>query len=121
MVRRPKRRPKLPTSLDELIEAGGPEAFAKQEAKQAARRERQLWLGVLERLELNKLNSDQQVIMIAIVESYIRELRRRLGSSGAAGPCKCRRDNRSCREAHSASLRTEWRRPVATIATCDMQ
>ena len=79
MVRRPKRRPKLPTSLDELIEAGGPEAFAKQEAKQAARRERQLWLGVLERLELNRLNSDQQVIMISIVESYIRELRRRLG------------------------------------------
>ena len=79
MVRRPKQRSKLPASLDELIEAGGPEAFAKQEAKQAARRERQLWLGVLERLELNKLNSDQQVIMIAIVESYIRELRRRLG------------------------------------------
>jgi hypothetical protein len=68
--------------------------------------------------------------MIAIVESYIRELRRRLGirplketvraqtGSGSGGfarvarlddpdePVSCRRD-RSSREAHSASLRTK--------------
>lgn len=86
MTRRPKRsrskrlRTKCqPRSLDELIEAGGPETLvrtaAATAAATAARQEREFWLDVLERHDPHKLDDADQIFR----SMYISDLRRKLG------------------------------------------
>ena len=79
MVRsKPERRrsKRLPMTVGELIEAGGPETLARHAATEAAEKaatlERKFWLGVLERWQ-RKNELDLNVTL------YIRELRRKLG------------------------------------------
>jgi hypothetical protein len=74
------RKWQFPITLDGLIEAGGPETLvrhaAEEAAESAARIEREFWLGVLEGVVVD---GDDDVITRSIHESYIRDLRRKLG------------------------------------------
>jgi hypothetical protein len=63
-----------PKTLAALVQAGGPDRFVREAAKQAARAEQQQWLAVLERLPV-----PDDAAMAALHAKYLRDLRRQLG------------------------------------------
>ena len=69
--RLPKR---LPQTFQQLIEAGGPAAFAKAAAAAAARQEFEFWLQILEGVRDDLEEHDQM-----FCDLYLRDLRRKLG------------------------------------------
>jgi hypothetical protein len=74
--RRWKRIPKqLPQTINELVAAGGPTAFARAAAETAARQTFEFWLDVLERINQDDLDEQDQMFCAL----YIRSLRRKLG------------------------------------------
>jgi hypothetical protein len=70
--------PKFPKTLAQLIQRGGPEAFARGRARDAAQEERDFWLMWLEGMperEIRDAGSSDAMMR----ELYIKALRRRLG------------------------------------------
>ena len=72
------RRP--PTTFDELVRAGGPEALAQLAAdlaaQEAAQEERRFWLDLLERMQPDET---WPMMLAAIYQEYVHDLRRQLG------------------------------------------
>jgi hypothetical protein len=64
----------FPATWDELVEAGGPDAFIRRAEREAGDHEARNWLATLEG---HKLNPDDG-LLYCIVESWIKSLRRRL-------------------------------------------
>ena len=81
MVQRPTipKLKRMPMTMAELVLAGGPETLARHAAADAAeataRFEREFWLRVLEQ-HLDRLEDFHDRLMC---DTYIRELRRKLG------------------------------------------
>jgi len=65
-----------PTTFDELVKAGGPEALARLAAHLAAQEERRFWWDVLEKV---RPNETWDAMSAAIHQGYVHALRRRLG------------------------------------------
>jgi hypothetical protein len=69
----------MPMTMTELVLVGGPETLARHAgadaAEAAARVEREFWLGILEQ-HLDRLEDFHDRLMC---DTYIRELRRKLG------------------------------------------
>jgi hypothetical protein len=63
-----------PSTLDALIQAGGPEQFVREASEQAIKAERQYWLTALEKKLLPRGRKKT-----ALHAQYVRDLRRRLG------------------------------------------
>ena len=75
---RKRRHP--PTTFDELVRAGGPEALAQLAAhlaaQEAAQEERRFWLDLLKRMQPDET---WPMTSAAIYQGYVQQLRRRLG------------------------------------------
>ena len=68
------RSKRVPRTIRELVEAGGPETLARNAAANAARQEREFWLGVLEAINQDDLDAWDEMFF----SQYIRDLRRQL-------------------------------------------
>ena len=72
------RSKRVPRTIGELVEGAGPETLARNAAAtaaSAARQECEFWLGVLEDINQNELDTWDQ----SFCSLYIRDLRRKLG------------------------------------------
>ena len=71
-----RKRRDPPTTFDELVRAGGPEALAQLAAHLAAQEERRFWLDLLKRMQPDET---WPMTSAAIYQGYVHQLRRRLG------------------------------------------